>query len=158
MPPAAVDTLRDVRQKLRHSPIPTRSLVEDLLSSEDMDNMEAEVLTDLYHPQRPGFFSAYLHGRKYPDLRFHVRPRGAMSALSGPEEVALINLNPGDPMDAVLYLAHLGSEYKAGTASSGEDKRLVAVQEYSIETEVAKNARLTGKTTVRFQAPVTANG
>src|SRR5579862_5263157 len=82
--PEASDALRDVRQLLRRRPEPVRSLVEDIVWSEQMDNVEADVLTDLYNPQRPGFFSAYIHGKKYNDLRFHVRSRGGLPTLDGP--------------------------------------------------------------------------
>src|ERR1035438_2926008 len=51
-----------------------------------------------------GFFSAYLHGHKHSDLRFHLKPRGALNQLSTPEEVALINVDPGDAQEGIWYL------------------------------------------------------
>src|SRR5262245_3081693 len=57
------DLLRDFRKRVRE---------------EGGENIEAGILADLYNVKQPGFFSAYLHGRKNNDLRFHVKPRGAI--------------------------------------------------------------------------------
>src|SRR5262249_25338447 len=88
----AVEVLRDFHKHLRSRPEAPRSMIEALVTSEDMDNLTADILADLYNPAQPGFFSAYLHGRSHSDLRFHVRPRGAVKGISSPEEVAVINV------------------------------------------------------------------
>src|SRR5271157_1698106 len=67
------DALHDYRKMLRHSPERPRSPLEYTLTSESMDNLEADLLADLLNPRQPGFFSAYLHGRKHSDLPFHVK-------------------------------------------------------------------------------------
>src|SRR5215831_12430902 len=36
-------------------------------------NLEAEILADLYNPRYPGFFQAYIFGRKHHDLRYGVQ-------------------------------------------------------------------------------------
>ena len=51
-----------------------------------------------------------------------------------PEEVALINCNGGEMDDGIWYSQHLGSELKAHTANSREDRRLFATHRYNIET------------------------
>jgi hypothetical protein len=104
-----------------------RSLVEYLLAFEG-ENIDAEILADLYNPKRPGFFSAYIFGRKYDDLRFYVKPGGVLPQMLAPEEVALINLDPGGEREGIWYLAHLSSEYQSGSARSDEDKRIIDVQ------------------------------
>jgi hypothetical protein len=76
------DVLRDYRKLLRHSPERPRSMIEAILTSESMDNLEADLLADLLNPRQPGFFSAYLHGRKHSDLRFHVKPRGVIPGMA----------------------------------------------------------------------------
>src|SRR5260370_42183985 len=50
-------------------------------SESSMENVEADTLADLYNPQQPRFFSAYITGRQHSHLRFHVNPRGAIPAL-----------------------------------------------------------------------------
>jgi hypothetical protein len=129
------DILKDYRKRLRN---------------ESNDNIDAFVLADLYRAGQPGFFSAYLHGKKRSDLQFHVKPRGAEPVL-GPEEVLLINVISGAP-DELLYHAHLASEIKAGTATSDEDHRSVAAESYSVDTSIAKNDHVTGAATIRVRA------
>ncbi len=153
VPGAANDALRQIRDRLRSSRDDGgRSLAEALVMDETMDNVDAEILTDLYNPAQPGLFLAYLHGAKYEDLRFQVRPRGALRSISTPEEVALINLHPGSEDDGIWYLAHLREEHAAGTARSDENKWLVDAQHYKIETEIDGRERITAKATVRFRA------
>ena len=70
------------------------------------ENIDAEILTDLYNPKRPGSFSAFINGKRYKDLRFITKPRGAMPTILSPEEVALINVDPGAEREGIWYLAH----------------------------------------------------
>jgi hypothetical protein len=151
VPPAAVNALKDMRDRLRTRPTSIRSMTEALLNDETVDNIEADTLADLYNPRQPGFFNIYLHGRKYSDLRFHVRPRGALPSLAGPEEIALINLNPGSADDGILYLGHSVEEYRKGTAISREDKRSVSAESYRIYTKIQKNEHLDAKAGVGFR-------
>jgi hypothetical protein len=146
------DTLREFRKHLRYRPEQMRSMTEFLLHSDEMDNVDADILADLYNPAQPGFFSAYLHGRKHADLRFHVRPRGVLPGLPAPEEVAVIHLDPGSDQEGIWYLGHLAREIKGRTASSDENKRVVEAESYRIDTAVAHNDHLTAVATVRFHA------
>jgi hypothetical protein len=150
--PKLADVLRDYRKKLRSRLESPRSLLEYLLTYVAMDNLEADVLTDLYNPHAAGFFSAYFHGRKHSDLRFHVRPRGAFPELATPEEVALINLDPEATQEGIWYLAHLGREMNAHTASSDENNRIVQADHYKIDTTIAKNDHFTASTEMQFHA------
>jgi hypothetical protein len=150
--PKLADTLRDYRKHLRSRPESPRSLLEYLLTGVSMDNLEADVLTDLYNPHASGFFSAYFHGRKHADLRFHVRPRGAFPELATPEEVAVINLDPEATQEGIWYLSHLGKEINAHTASSDENNRVVQADHYKIDTAIAKNDRFAASTELQFHA------
>ena len=148
--PKSADVLRDYRKLLRHSSEIPRSMLEAMLTSESMDNLEADLLADLLNPKQPGFFSAYLHGRKHSDLRFHVKPRGVMPEMA-PEEVGVINLDPGGEQEGIWYLAHLKDEIARGTASSDEDHRTVAAESYRIETTIEKNDHFSATTLVKFK-------
>ncbi len=117
---------------------------------EDIDNLDAELLTGLYNPRLPGFFRAYIKGQKHSNLRFAVRPDG-QDGLT-PEEVILENHDPDRDQGGTWYLAHLASEAKTGTASSREDKSAVRAESYVIDTTVAGNDRLAGTCSVTFQA------
>ena len=150
--PKLAEILRDYRKKLRSRTDSPRSMVEAMLTDENMDNIEAELLTDLYNPKAPGFFSAYLHGKKYSDLRFHFKPRGAFASISSPEEVALINVDPDAPQEGIWYLSHRQSELKNHTASSDENNRIVQADQYKIETLIARNDHFTATTDLQFHA------
>src|SRR5580698_4260590 len=151
--PKLADALRDYRKHLRSRPDPPRSMLEYTLTDESMDNLEADILADLYNPHAPGFFSAYLHGHKHSDLRFHVRPHGAFPGLMGtPEEVAVINLDPQGNQEGIWYLSHLGREISSHTASSDENNRTVQADSYKIDTTIAKNDHLTATTELQFHA------
>jgi hypothetical protein len=151
--PKLADALRDYRKHLRSRVESPRSLLEAMLTDESMDNLEADLLTDLYNPHAPGFFSAYLHGRKHSDLRFHVRPRGAFPGMMGtPEEVAVINLDPQGNQEGIWYLSHLGSEITSHKASSDENNRTVQADSYKIDTAIAKNDHFTATTELQFHA------
>jgi hypothetical protein len=146
------ETLRDYRKQLRSSPENARTMVEDIVTSSSMDNVEADLLADLMKPGQPGFFSAYLHGRKHSDLRFHVKPRGALPALPSPEEVAVIVTGTEGGEEGIWYLSHLAGELEARKASSSEDKRVVQAQKYRIETTIAKNDHFKGSAELTLRA------
>ncbi|MGH9840984.1 MAG: carboxypeptidase regulatory-like domain-containing protein [Blastocatellia bacterium] len=147
----ARDTLKDFRNRMRRNTERPRSMIEAMYSGEDVENIEASTLGYLYNPKRAPFFSAYLFGKKHGDLRFHVRPRGAMPQLLSPEEVGLINFDPAGKEEGVWYLSHLESEWKAGSASSSEDKRLIDARHYKIET-VISGEKLTATCELAFTA------
>jgi hypothetical protein len=148
--PKLAEALRDYRKKLRYRPDQPKSDIEDMVTSETMDNVDAEILADLYNPAQRGFFMAYIHGRKYDDLRFMVRPRGALPSMPAPEEVALVNVDPQADEEGIWYLAHLQTE-KGGAGSPDEDKRTVEAASYKIETTIAKNDHLNAKAEFRYR-------
>jgi hypothetical protein len=136
LPPAAADTWHDMRQHLREG---------------GESNLDAGILADLYNPKQPGFFTAYMRGKKYNDLRFFFRPRGVFQDL-GPEEVGLSYDDVSKPEAGIWYLAHTSAEYSNGVARSIEEKRVVDVESYRIESEIAKNEHLTAKAGLTFRS------
>lgn len=149
--PRMKDTLRDFRNRMRRNTETPRSLVEALYSGEDVENIDAVTLAYLHNPKRAPFFSAYIFGKKRGDLRFHIRPYGAMPQMLSPEEVALINYDVAGKEEGVWYLSHLESEWKAGTASSNEDKRFIDAEHYRIET-IISGEKLTATCELTFTA------
>ncbi|MGE0130672.1 MAG: carboxypeptidase regulatory-like domain-containing protein [Blastocatellales bacterium] len=149
--PQVRDTLRDFRNRMRRNTETPRSFIEALHSGENVENVEAAMLGYLYNPKRAPFFSAYIFGKKHGDLRFHIRPHGAMPQMLSPEEVALINYDVQGKEEGVWYLSHLESEWKAGTASSSEDKRVIDAEHYRIET-VISGEKLTATCELTFTA------
>ena len=149
--PRVKDTLRDFRNRMRRNTEMPRSMLEYFHSGEHVENVEAATLGYLYNPKRAPFFSALIFGKKHGDLRFHVRPDGAMPQMMSPEEVALINYDIAGKEEGVWYLSHLESEWKAGTASSSEDKRVIDAEHYRIET-VISGEKLTATCELTFTA------
>jgi Peptidase family M1 domain/Carboxypeptidase regulatory-like domain len=149
--PCAKDgaALRDFHHELRHRTEEPRSMTEYMFAGESVPNVEAGLLAELYNAKFAGSFSAYIHGRRHAHLRFLVNMSGAIPDLS-PEEVALIDLDPGSNEDGIWYLSHLASEWQSGHASSLEDRRAFAVEHYRIETVLGKHDRLAAIADVRF--------
>ena len=151
-PTRAKEALKGFRQRARSRTDRPRSFTEFVLRGDEIENLDAQVLADLYNPSRPGFFTAYISGRKFNDLRYKVRPLGALPQLLAPEEVYLINLDPGGDSDGVWYHAHLESEYQKRTASSEEDKRVIDANHYRIETVIDGGEKLTATSEITFTA------
>lgn len=146
---AAFEHWKETMRKRREEPL---GYTEGLLHGETMDNVDADILAVVYNRKHPEFLNAYIRGKKHKDLRFFMRPRvGALPQLDSPEEVGLINYDPGAMDDGVWYLAHLKTEYSNGTASSHEDRRLFATHSYKIETVVSKNQHLFSTAIISFQ-------
>jgi hypothetical protein len=152
-PAEAVAAFEHWKQRMRKRREEPLGFTDQLLHGELMDNVDADLLTAIYNPAHPPFVNAYLHGKKYKDLRYFVRARvGALPQLDSPEEVALINYDPEGMNDGVWYLDHLKSEYMKRTASSSEDRRLFATRSYKIETIISKNDHLFSTATIAFES------
>jgi Peptidase family M1 domain/Carboxypeptidase regulatory-like domain len=149
----AVFVLKRWREKMRERREPAEGFSESLLHGADMDNVDADLLAAVYNSNHPAFINAYIRGQKHKDLRFFIRMRvGALPQLDSPEEIALINYDPGSMEDGIWYLAHLKAEYARRTASSTEDRRLFATRGYKIETVIAKNGHLFSSADISFEA------
>jgi len=123
-----------------------------MLMSESVDNIEAELLSSLYNPARPPMFYAYMQGQKFKDLRFILRGLGALPDLPSPEEVALLNIDPGETVDGLIYHSHLTDEVKTSGFSTIEDKRPVRGERYTIESEFESSRRLASTARIELTA------
>ena len=141
------DAFKRVKDMLEHRIEPPSPLLrggrqltflERLLGYEDIPNMEAEVLAELYN-HSAGSFRAFIHGRKQPDLRFLLNPLGALPTLGAAEETALIDFDPNSEKDGIWYLSHLLAEVRAKRASSSEDKRLIAPAHYRMDIAIRRD-------------------
>ena len=137
------DAWREFRRRARARQDRARSLVEAELTGENVANVDADLLGELMNPKQGGSFQAFLHGNKLSDLRFIYNRNGALTQLPSPEEVALINLDPGGEREGFQYMSHSLEEFKARTAHGMEDKRLVESVKYEIETVIGRNDKLT---------------
>ena len=140
------------KNKVRHRHEFPDGFTQELLEGGTIDNVDADVLAAIYNPKHPQFFNAYMVGAPHKDLRFFVRARtGAIPQMDSPEETALINYNGSNMDDGIWYSQHLGSEWKANTASSQQEKRLFATRRYNIETVIGKNSHFFSRATITFE-------
>jgi hypothetical protein len=96
-------------------------------------NIELRELIDLYNPQRPGFFTAFIDGKQFKKLIFEYDPLGIPSV--SPEEVSLSSYGESD---GGLWTAfHRADEYARGTASSDEDHRIYDIIHHEIDTVIS---------------------
>jgi len=146
----ARDAFYEFRNRIQRRGDQPRSMVEALLGGEQIPNMDADLLRDLYAGSRHSFY-AFIHGNKHGDLRFTVSDSGAMPQMPSPEETALVNLDETGGQDAIWYLDHLKSEQENHTASSGENRRWAQAEHYRIDTVIAGNDHLAGTCDVRFK-------
>lgn len=111
------------------------------------DNRELRTLADMYVPQRPGFFNAFIDGKRFSKLLYVFDSLGIPDV--SPEEVALISYGEGD---AGIWTAfHRLSEYQKGTASSSEDHRLIDLVKHDIDATI-KGTRLSATDKITFRS------
>jgi hypothetical protein len=128
------------------------SYLETLLGDDDVPNIEADVLAQLYNGETGGF-RAFIHGKKHSGLRFILDPRGALPVMPAPEEVALLNYDAEQDADGIWYLSHLASEVAAGRVSSSEDHRAIAPERYRMDVAVnGQSLKISAQCALRFRA------
>ncbi|MFN7998123.1 MAG: M1 family aminopeptidase [Bryobacteraceae bacterium] len=137
--------------RARHRTEMPRSMLESMLQTENVVNEEAEILGELYNVNQSGSFRAFIHGNRHSDLRFLLNRQGALPFLPSPEEVALINLDPGGSQEGIWYLTHYEHEWKTGAASSMENRHSVQAEKYRIETAIGKNDHLSATCLLQFK-------
>jgi len=151
--PKAAAIFAQWKEQVRTRHLEAHGFTDSLFNGSEMDNADADLLTWLYNPvNEHSFFQAYIRGAKHKDLRFLGRFRGgAIGGLGSPEEVGLVNFDPESLDDGVWYLSHKQTEFKAGTASSMEERRFVAARQFKIETVIGGNDHLTSIASVTFE-------
>jgi hypothetical protein len=152
-------TLEDVKASPQAAPLASpaqsqkaRELYGDMLSLtrqrrsgfDARYNFDARTLSDLYAPERPGFFAAFIGGQRFKKLIYQIDPQG-LGELS-PEEVALLSYGESDW--GVWAAFHREQEYAKGTASADEDHRLYDILRHEIDgairgTQLAASDRIT---------------
>ncbi|MFP5288976.1 MAG: hypothetical protein ACLGI9_24780, partial [Thermoanaerobaculia bacterium] len=116
-------------------------------------NFHIRVLQDLLNTPglTSGVFLAFLDGRKYPPALAAVDPYGAESLrlairLGGEDSVFYV---AGENRGGLWYLCDQKGEVER--KRSMPEKRLTEALHYKVETSVAKDADVSGTTTIRFQ-------
>jgi hypothetical protein len=115
-------------------------------------NVHIRVLQDEQDPTDPPLFLAYIRGKTYGPAILAVDPRGAdatgVHIDDGGEKSMFLSVD--QTKGGIWYLANLKSEIEAGRMSR---VLLPATAElYSIDTTIAPNAEVSGKTTMTLTA------
>ncbi len=119
---------------------------QQLLRKQLRDNADIRTLTDLYGPQRPGYFTSFIDGKRHGKLVFLLDPLGIPQV--SPEEIALFSY--GDTDGGVWTAFHFAEEYSKGTAASSEDHRLYDITHHEIDGAI-KGATITANDRVTFR-------
>lgn len=152
-PSKAGSAFQEFISRVRRRSDSPRSLLEDFLGLENVPNIDADLLAELYAPQRHSF-SAYIHGVKHSDLRFILSDSGALPQMLSPEEVALFNNDAGTAQDGIWYFSHTAAEWDKHTANSRENRKWVQPEHYRIETVIGSNEHLTASCEVGLKVLV----
>ena len=125
---------------------------QELLRRRLRNNMELRTLVDLYTPGRPGFYVAFVEGRRFQKLVFEMDPLGIPEV--SPEEVRLSSYGVTDRGDWAAF--HLSDEYKRRTASSDEDHRVFDITRHEIDAAI-KGTQLAATDTLTFRPLVSGS-
>ena len=109
-------------------------------------NVELRTLVDLYNPNRPGFFTAFINGKRFNKLIFQYDSLGIPQV--SPEEVLLSSY--GDSDRGLWTAFHRAPEYASGTASSDEDHRLYDITRHEIDAAI-RGTKLVANDTVTLR-------
>ncbi|HEX7190943.1 MAG TPA: M1 family aminopeptidase [Thermoanaerobaculia bacterium] len=115
-------------------------------------NVHIRVLQDIQDPTDPPLFLAYIRGKNLPPAILAVDPRGVDAVGwhidDGGEKTMFLNVD--QTKEGVWYLAFLRSELDAGRASRVSHPSTAEL--YSVDTTIAPNAEVSGKTTMTLTA------
>ena len=118
----------------------------DILRKRLRDNRELRTLQDIYNPSQEGYFNAFLNGSRFNKLVYVVDPFGVPGAV--PEEVALFSYGETDFGTWAAF--HREEEFKKGTASSSEDRRIIDITQHDIDGAI-KGSHLTITDRITFK-------
>jgi Carboxypeptidase regulatory-like domain/Peptidase family M1 domain len=122
---------------------------QDLLRKQLRINRELRTLVDLYAPELPGHFNAFIEGKRFSKLVFVYDPFGA--PFVAPEEVLLRSYGETDGGYWTAY--HRPEEHAKGTASSSEDHRVIDITHHEIKGSIkGTQIKATDKVTFRVLA------
>ena len=115
-----------------------------LLRKRFRTNADIRALADLYSPERPGYFVAFVDGKRHSNLVYQMDPLGIPTV--SPEEVMLYSYGESD--GGVWTAFHLAEEYRRNVAKSSEDNRLYDILKHEIDgairgTQLAASDRVT---------------
>lgn len=111
-------------------------------------NIQARILSDIYAPQRKGFFTVFIEGEKNGKLLYGIDPLGHREVY--PEQVELISY--GDTTGGIWTAFHMQDEYKKGTAVSWADRKPYDIKHHSLDTTIdGSRLKITDEITIEMR-------
>lgn len=110
-------------------------------------NFDLRTLVDLYASARPGFFLAFVGGKRFGKLLYQLDPLGIPDVA--PEEVALLSYGESD--GGIWTAFHLAEEYQQGTATSTEETRLLDITRHMVDATI-RGTKLIASDAVTFRS------
>ena len=127
-------------------------------------NLDLRTLVDLHSTaQRPGFFTAFVNGRRFSRLLFQVDPLGVVTGFGpngsgsiglGPEQVALSSYD--DANWGIWASFHMAEEYAKRTANSNQNRRLTDILHHDLDATL-RGTRLVVTDAVTLRARSSGN-
>jgi hypothetical protein len=111
------------------------------------NNRELRTLMSIYAPAQPGFFNAFIGGKRFGKLVFIYDPFSV--SLVTPEEVLLLSYGEGDGGLWTAY--HRPAEYANRTASSAEDNGLLDITHHEIDARI-KGTQIIASDKITFRS------
>ena len=105
---------------------------EDQLRTTLRYNISARTLSDVYAPNRKGFFTSFIDGKSLGKLVFRTDPLGLPDVY--PEQVELVSYS--DSSGGIWTAFHLADEYNKGTATSWQDRRSYDIKGHKIDATI----------------------
>jgi hypothetical protein len=106
---------------------------ENLLRTGFRYNVTSRILSDVYAPARKGFFTAFIDGSRFGKLFYGIDPLGQSEVY--PEQVELVSY--GETTGGIWTAFHIADEYKAGTATSWQDRRSFDIKSHNMDVTVS---------------------
>ena len=127
-------------------------------------NLDLRTLIDLHSTsQRPGFFTAFINGKRYSRLVYQVDPLGVVTGFGpngsgslglGPEQVALASFD--DANWGIWASFHMAGEYAKRTANSNQNRRLTNILHHALDATL-RGTRLIVSDTLTLRAQSSGN-
>ncbi len=118
---------------------------QSLMRKRLRDNRELRTLADIYGPPRPGFFNAFIDGRRFNKLVYVFDPQGIPEV--SPEEVLLLSY--GETDGGIWTAFHQAEHYQKGAALSSEDHRIFDITQHDIDGSIRGTITATDVITLR---------
>jgi hypothetical protein len=106
--------------------------IQSMLRDQARYNLDLRTLSDLYAPQRPGFFMSFPGGGRFDKLIYILDPLSQPE--TAPEQVSLISLSETE--GGIWTAFHLAGDYQGNADLNSQDHRLYDITRHEISATI----------------------